>query len=142
MNKTLNPPPERSSADSISEAAASSAGKLRNAAIVAVILILVGTAAGLVPRGKRREALRAETRELSVLTVAVVHPAPGHAAASPSLPAEVKPYLEAPIYARANGYLKRYLVDIGSHVKEGDLLAEIDTPELDQELAEARAEQA
>jgi RND family efflux transporter MFP subunit len=58
------------------------------------------------------------------------------------LPAEVKPLVEAPIYARANGYLKTYLVDIGAQVKEGQTLAEIDTPELNQELAQAQAQQA
>jgi RND family efflux transporter MFP subunit len=56
-----------------------------------------------------------------------------------ALPAEIKPLCEAPIYARANGYLKRRLVDIGDHVEAGQLLAEIDTPELDQELDRARA---
>jgi RND family efflux transporter MFP subunit len=54
----------------------------------------------------------------------------------------VKPYLEASIYARANGYLTKLLVDIGQQVKEGQLLAEIDTPELNQELARAKAELA
>jgi RND family efflux transporter MFP subunit len=54
----------------------------------------------------------------------------------------VRPFLEAPIYARASGYLKRWLVDIGAQVKESDLLAEIDTPELNQELAQARAQLA
>ena len=53
----------------------------------------------------------------------------------------MKPFVEAPIYARTSGYLKRFLVDIGARVKEGDLLAEIDTPELNQQLAQARAEQ-
>jgi len=56
-----------------------------------------------------------------------------------SLPGSVQPLEEAVIYARASGYVRRWLVDIGTHVKEGDLLAEIDTPELDQELAQARA---
>jgi membrane fusion protein, multidrug efflux system len=142
MNTVITPPPERPASPSTSDAAATSAGKLRHAAVIAVVLIVLGTAAGVVPRWKRRDALRAETRELSVLTVAVVSPTPGQAAAAPSLPGEVKPLVEAPIYARASGYLKRYLVDIGSRVKEGDLLAEIDTPELDQELAQARAQLA
>ena len=57
-----------------------------------------------------------------------------------TLPAEIKPLVEAPIYARASGYLKQYLVDMGAPVKEGDVLAEIDTPELNQELAQARAQ--
>jgi RND family efflux transporter MFP subunit len=58
------------------------------------------------------------------------------------LPAEVRAFVEAPIYARASGYLKRWLVDIGAEVSAGQLLAEIDTPELNQELARARAELA
>ena len=86
--------------------------------------------------------LRAETRELAIQTVSVVSPAPGKTAAGLTLPAEAKALVEAPIYARTSGYLKRYLVDIGAQVKAGDLLAEIDTPELNQELAQARAQLA
>jgi RND family efflux transporter MFP subunit len=74
--------------------------------------------------------------------VAVVSPIPGKAAAGLPLPAEVKALVESPIYARASGYLKRWLVDIGAKVEAGQLLAEIDTPELNQELAHARAELA
>ncbi|MCX5812521.1 MAG: efflux RND transporter periplasmic adaptor subunit, partial [Proteobacteria bacterium] len=73
-------------------------------------------------------------------TVAVVSPKPGQSGSNLSLPAEVKALVETPIYARANGYLKRRFVDIGSHVKAGQLLAEIDAPELNQELARARAQ--
>ena len=72
----------------------------------------------------------------------MVSPVPGKAAAGLTLPAEAKALVEAPIYARTSGYLKRYLVDIGSQVKAGDLLAEIDTPELNQELAQLRAQLA
>jgi len=56
------------------------------------------------------------------------------------LPAEVKPWLEASIFARANGYLKNWVADIGAHVEAGQLLALIETPDLDQQLAQARAE--
>jgi RND family efflux transporter MFP subunit len=140
---TLEPtpiPPTREALASASEAAASSGNKLRNAGIVAALLIIVGAVAGLVPRSLHRNALRAETRELAIQTVSVVSPAPGKTAAGLMLPAEAKALVEAPIYARTSGYLKRYLVDIGSQVKAGDLLAEIDTPELNQELAQARAQ--
>jgi RND family efflux transporter MFP subunit len=113
---------------------------LRNAGIVAALLIVVGAVAGLIPRSLHRNALRAETRELAIQTVSVVSPAPGRNAAGLTLPAEAKALVEAPIYARTSGYLKRYLVDIGSQVKAGDLLAEIDTPELNQELAQSRAQ--
>jgi len=111
------------------------------AAVVAV-LIVTGVVAGLIPRFRQHTELGAETRELSVPTVTVVSPKPGQSASNMPLSAEVKPLVEAPIYARANGYLKRRLVDIGSHVKAGQLLAEIDAPELDQEIERARAQVA
>jgi membrane fusion protein, multidrug efflux system len=106
-------------------------------------LIVIGAAAGLLPRWHHRATLRSETRDLAIQTVAVVSPTPGQAAAGDLLlPAEVKPLVDAPIYARSSGYLKRWLVDIGAEVKEGDLLAETDAPELRQELAQAKAELA
>jgi RND family efflux transporter MFP subunit len=126
----------------LEDAAAAAGSKLRNAAIVAGVLIVVGVLAGLLPRWHHRKALDSETKDLAMQTVRVVSPAPSAVAPNLMLPAEVKPLFEAPIYARANGYLKRWLVDIGSVVKEGDLLAEIDTPELDQELVQARAQLA
>ncbi len=133
-------PPARQPAASASEAAAAANKKLRHAAIIAAVLVIIGVVAGVVPRRLHRIALRAETRDLAVQTVSVVSPVPGKAAAGLTLSAEAKALVEAPIYARTSGYLKRYLVDIGSKVKAGDLLAEIDTPELNQQLAQARAE--
>jgi RND family efflux transporter MFP subunit len=133
-------PPARPPAAATSEAAASAGAKLRNAAVLAALLVVIGAVAGLVPRWLHRKALRAETRELAIQSVSVVSPAPGKSATGLTLPAEVKALVEAPIYARTSGYLKRYLVDIGAHVKAGDLLAEIDTPELNQELAQAKAQ--
>ncbi len=105
---------------------------------VVVALIVIGVVAGLVPRFRQQAELGAATGELSIPIVTVVSPKPGKSSSGMPLPAEVKAWSEAPIYARANGYLKRRLVDIGSHVEEGQLLAEIDTPELDQELERAR----
>jgi RND family efflux transporter MFP subunit len=110
----------------------------RTVAVLAA-LILIGVVAGLIPRFRQQSELGAATVELAIPTVTVVSPKPGQPASGVPLPAEVKPWSEAPIYARANGYLKHRLVDIGAHVEEGQLLAEIDTPELDQELARARA---
>jgi len=107
---------------------------------VTVILIVIAFVAGFVPRLRARQAVVKETVELAIPTVSVVSPAPGETAIGIELPAEIKPFVEAPIYARASGYLKRWLVDIGSHVEAGQLLAEIDTPELDQDLARARAD--
>jgi len=103
------------------------------------VLIVTGVAAGLVPRLRQQTELAAETRQLSIPAVTVVSPKPGQSRSSLPLPAEIKPWIESPIYARSNGYLKRRLVDIGDHVEAGQLLAEIDTPELDQELERARA---
>lgn len=125
---------------SISDAAATSGTKLRHAGIVAVILVIVGALAGLLPRWHQRDQLRAETKELALQTVAVVSAKPSTGEAGIVLPAEVKPFLDAPIYARSSGYLTNWFVDIGGQVKEGDLLAEIDAPELRQELVRSKAE--
>ncbi len=119
---------------------ASSARPLWRIGTIALVIVIVAGVAGLIPRWRQRAVLRADTRELAIPTVAVVSPLPGKGAALPPLPAEIRPQIEASVYARTSGYLRRWLVDIGAHVKEGDLLAEIDTPELNQELARARAE--
>ncbi|HEX4265152.1 MAG TPA: efflux RND transporter periplasmic adaptor subunit [Verrucomicrobiae bacterium] len=116
--------------------------KLGRFAIVAVILIVIGLAAGLVPRWFSRRALARETVENATQSVAVVSPSPGKSDMGVPLPAEVQAFVEAPIYARANGYLKRWDVDIGEHVEAGQLLAEIDTPEVDEQLEQAKAEVA
>ena len=79
---------------------------------------------------------------MAVPTVAVVQPKRSAPAQEIILPANVQAFADAPIYARTNGYLKRWYVDIGSHVKEGQLLAEIDTPEVNQQLRQARADLA
>ncbi|MDY0040459.1 MAG: efflux RND transporter periplasmic adaptor subunit [Desulforhabdus sp.] len=117
-------------------------GKFALTIVAIVALIVTGVAAGLIPRFRQQVEVGAETVELSIPTVAVVSPKPGQAGTALALSAEIKPWVEAPIYARASGYLKRRLVDIGSHVEEGQLLAEIDTPELNQELERARAQLA
>ena len=116
--------------------------RLSRIGLVAAVLIVAAFVAGLLPRLRARQIVVQETRDLATPTVTVVSPAPGKPNAAIALPAEVKAFVEAPIYARASGYLKRWLVDIGANVKAGQLLAEIDTPELDQDLARARAELA
>jgi RND family efflux transporter MFP subunit len=116
--------------------------RLMRVLFVAIVIILIGLAVGLIPRWFTRRALAQETQALDVTTVAVVSPTPGQSDLGVPLPAEVQAFVEAPIYARASGYLKRWLVDIGASVKTGQLLAEIDTPEVDQQLAQAKAEVA
>jgi len=93
------------------------------------------------PRRAARETLVREAAERAevVPRLTVVKPRLVSSERNLSLPGSVQPLEEAVIYARASGYVRRWLVDIGSRVKQGDLLAEIDTPELDQELAQGRA---
>lgn len=116
--------------------------RFKSAFVIAgiVVLIAVGVIAGLVPRLRQQAGLAVETQKRALSQVSVVSPKPGQPASGLPLSAEIKPLAETPIYARANGYLKKRLVDIGSHVEAGQLLAEIDTPELNQELARARAQ--
>ncbi len=116
--------------------------RVRRKVAVVLAVIAIALTVGFLPRWRARQALAVETRELAVPTVTVVSPGPSKPFAGVPLPGEVKPFIEASINARASGYLKRWLADIGDNVKEGQLLAEIDTPELDQELARARAELA
>ncbi len=130
------------SADSIAVAAANYGANLKRAGVAAAILVVIGATAGLVPRWQHQKRAGERSRELAIPSVSVVAPKPGKAITGLEYPAEIKPLIEAPIYARSSGYLKRCLVDIGSVVKAGDLLAEIDAPELEQELAEARAQLA
>jgi membrane fusion protein (multidrug efflux system) len=116
--------------------------RLKRIALIAAVIILIGLVIGLLPRWLARRSLARETKELAVTSVAVVSPMPGKTDLGVPLTAEVQAFVEAPIYARASGYLKRWLVDIGDRVKAGQLLAEIDTPELNQQLEQARAEVA
>jgi RND family efflux transporter MFP subunit len=113
-------------------------------AIVAVVLILtvaaLSAAWGITTREKALADLTRETRDMAVVTVAVTHPARGSAAEEVTLPGNIQPFTDAAIFARTNGYLKARHADIGSRVKAGQILAEIDTPEIDQQLLQARAD--
>jgi membrane fusion protein, multidrug efflux system len=104
------------------------------------VLFLIALVAGFVPQFRQRQTAAADTKELAIPTVAVVSPTVTTPHSGLNLPAEVKPWQEASIFARVNGYLKDWLVDIGAHVQKDQLLAEIDTPDLDQQLAQARSQ--
>lgn len=119
-----------------------SAPRLWRAAVVAAVVLAAALIAGLLPRLHERAAVARQGHELALSTVAVVTPAPAKVPPGTLLPAEVQPWIEAPIYSRATGYVKRWTVDLGSHVSAGQLLAEIETPELDQELERTRHELA
>lgn len=107
------------------------------ALILALALALA--AWGIATRLQTRSALAREAESMAVPVVQVARPTPAAAADSLVLPANVQAFADAPIYARTNGYLRRRLVDIGSRVKKGQLLAEIDTPEVAQQIAQAEA---
>jgi RND family efflux transporter MFP subunit len=110
--------------------------------IVFFIVIVVGAAlaVGLLPRLHERAQVAADTYDLSIPTVAVVNPAPAKNTEPLVLSGELRPVVEASIYARANGYVRRWVVDLGAHVEAGQLLAELDTPEIDRQLSQGQAE--
>lgn len=109
-------------------------------AILAFVVVAGVVISGILPRIQARNALARETRQMAVPTVAIVHPQRTAPANEVVLPANVQAYIDAPIYARTNGYLKQWYADIGAHVKAGQLLADIETPEVDQQLKQARAD--
>ena len=106
---------------------------------VALMVLLVAGAITLIGHESHERALAKETERATVPTVAVVHPLAEKPDEELVLPGSLLAYEESPIYARTSGYLVRWYKDIGSRVKEGELLATIDTPEVDQELNQTRA---
>jgi RND family efflux transporter MFP subunit len=109
---------------------------LTAAAVVLGIVIY----SGIHERAHAATTLGVSTERAAVPTVDVVQPAPGTASQEIVLPGNTQAFNDTPIYARTNGYLKRWYVDIGARVAQGQLLAEIDTPEIDQQLEQARAD--
>ncbi|HLK63211.1 MAG TPA: efflux RND transporter periplasmic adaptor subunit [Bryobacteraceae bacterium] len=113
--------------------------------MLGLLLLFVGGGAALVYYGINSrivsaKALATETRANSVLSVSVVAPKIGGAEEEVVLPGNTQAFTDSPIYARTTGYLKKWYADIGMHVKAGELLAEIDAPELDHQLQQARAD--
>jgi RND family efflux transporter MFP subunit len=107
------------------------------AALVVLILLLYF---GIHSRVAAESRLKQRTQEAAIPTVAVTFPKEGAPTQEIVLPGTTQAFSDAPIYARTNGYLKRWYFDIGAHVQKGQLLAEIETPELDQQLQQARAD--
>src|SRR5881398_2267506 len=109
--------------------------------VVLAVLVAVGLVIfGIMPRIQADKDLKKETARIASPTVSVVQPKRSAHAQELILPANVQAFSDAPIYARTNGYLKRWYVDIGGRVRAGQLLAEIDTPEINQQLRQARAD--
>jgi RND family efflux transporter MFP subunit len=108
--------------------------------LVLGVLVVAGLlTSGIRFRLRAETAVKRETAEVALTPVSIVRPQHLSPKQEVVLPGNVQPYSNSPIYARTNGYVKRWYVDIGAHVKQGQLLADIETPEVDQQLGQARA---
>lgn len=106
----------------------------------AVALLVIGVlAAGIRSRVNAASKLRVVTTQMAVPSVSVVTPTPTAPDQEVILPGNIQPFISSPVYARTDGYLKKWYFDIGAHVRAGDLLAVIETPEVDEQLAQARS---
>lgn len=106
--------------------------------IVAAVVVITG----ILPRVRAKDALNQQTQQLAAPNVLVSDPIQEPLSNSVVLPGNISAFVDSPIYARTNGYLQKWYYDIGAHVKKGALLAVISTPEVDQQLAQAKAELA
>jgi RND family efflux transporter MFP subunit len=117
--------------------------KSRRALLGGVVFILLAIALafwGVNSRARALAVVASETRDLAIPTVEVVAPTPGAPQEEVVLPGTMQPLSDAPIYARTNGYVRKWYVDIGARVQVGQLLADIDTPEVDRQLDQAHAD--
>ena len=110
-------------------------GALFVALIVAAVVVF-----GVMARRGTEHALEKETVASAIPSVNVVYPAPSTLSSEIALPGNTQAFIDAPIYSRTSGYLKDWFFDIGAHVKKGQLMATIETPELDQQLQVAQAD--
>ena len=115
---------------------------LRLTGIALAVVLAAVVVFGLVTRATQASSLKTWTQEQAVPTVSVIVPQPGKSGPVLDLPGQLQAYTRAPIYAQVSGYLKAWNTDIGTPVKAGQLLGEISTPELDQQLQQARADLA
>jgi RND family efflux transporter MFP subunit len=115
-----------------------SAGMWIALAVVLVILMVV-VVAGVLSRAADERGLEKRTETAAIPTVEVTHPISARLSPEVSLPGNTQAFMDTPIYARTDGYLKRWYFDIGAHVRKGQLMAQIETPEIDQQLQVAEA---
>jgi RND family efflux transporter MFP subunit len=109
--------------------------------VLAVVVVLALIVQGIVSRRSAHAELERDVDRYSVQTVEVIAPTRMKATQDLILAGDIRAFSDAPIFARTNGYLKRWTVDIGEHVKKGQLLAEIDAPETNDQLRQARADE-
>jgi RND family efflux transporter MFP subunit len=138
MTEPPSSPPPRPS----SQSAPISGARLRQYAWIALALAIVLAVWGIVSRVSARSALTKATAVAAATSVVTVKPTVAPGSEALVLPGSVQAYYEAPIYARTNGYVRTWYTDIGTPVKKGQLLAEIETPEVDQQLGQAQADLA
>ncbi|MHB1023226.1 MAG: efflux RND transporter periplasmic adaptor subunit [Acidobacteriaceae bacterium] len=108
--------------------------------IVCAVALGFAIVLGIHSRSVHATKLAASTRQAAIQTVTIVHPKSGSGMEELALPGDTQAFTDTPIYARTSGYIKRWYVDIGARVTRGQLLAQIETPELDQQLQQARAD--
>jgi RND family efflux transporter MFP subunit len=108
--------------------------------LLIVVVVAIVVIWGISSRRAANAQLSLETHDLAIPTVSVIHPKLGAPQQEIVIPGNMQPFTDAPIFARTNGYLKKWYADIGAVVKAGQLLAEIDSPEVDQQLQQARAD--
>jgi RND family efflux transporter MFP subunit len=116
--------------------------RVRRYVLIALACALLLALWGIISRLNARSTLAHQAAQAAVVTVVTVKPTAGPGSSNLVLPGTVQAYYEAPIYARTSGYLRAWHTDIGASVKKGQLLAEIDTPEVDQQLRQAQADLA
>ena len=107
--------------------------------ILATVLLVV-IVLGILSRAAAEHSLKTKTEAAAILDVAVIHPTVTSTSPEIALPGNTQAYVDTPIYARTNGYLRQWFFDIGAHVKKGQLMATIETPEVDQQLQVAQAD--
>src|ERR1700722_19154296 len=138
--KSLETPDEKWTAEDLAPRG------LNRAAVISgigfAILIAVVTFWGIHMRSVSGAALAKETQAAAIPSVDVVHPSLGSASSEVVLPASVQGFIDSPVYARTSGYLLHWYFDIGARVKKGELLADIQTPELDQQVQQAQSDLA
>src|SRR5579871_138081 len=110
------------------------------AVVIVLVLLVIGALRTVIANVMQNREVEATTQQNATQYVNVVSPTQTESSGNTLLPGTLRGSVESPIYARSTGYLLHWYADIGTHVKQGQLLAELDTPEIDQELAQALAQ--